>query len=477
MKDESHPNVSAGPLTRLSAFWRNASLTWRFVLAGGVVMLAAMLGIGLWVTEQIEQGVVRNSASSAAIYVESFISPLAQQLDSQDTLDPSTAEALEVIFNKTPFGERILTLKIWKPGGLIAHANDPELIGQVFEPTEHLSTAWRGEIVADFVGAGSVENAEQASSGLPLLEIYSPVREVWTGRIIAVAEFYEIATQLEQDLKAVRVNSWLVVMFAMLSMAALLIGIVVNGSRTIERQQSNLQSQVGQLKTLAAQNEALRVRIERASARVAEGNERYLRKISADLHDGPAQLLAFVSLRLDSLREQDNPEYREAEIDNITSVLADAMHEIRDISRGLSLPQIEDMELGRMLKRVTSEHENRTNTKVALSLGNVSGKVLPHSYNICIFRFVQEGLANAYHHGKGIAQSVSARISDGLLIVTVSDEGPGADPNALSTSASGGLGLPGMQERAESLGGHFSFETSPGSGTTVTLSLRIPEGA
>ncbi len=90
---------------------------------------------------------------------------------------------------------------------------------------------------------------------------------------------------------------------------------------------------------------------------------------------------------------------------------------------------------------------------------------------ICIYRFVQEALNNAWRHAGGVAQSVAQRIEAGQLVVEVSDEGSGFDPAAARPE---GLGLAGLRERVESLGGAFAIRSSP-AGTTLAMSLHIEE--
>ena len=77
-------------------------------------------------------------------------------------------------------------------------------------------------------------------------------------------------------------------------------GIVRQASVTIDRQQTALRQQVGELSSLLAQNAALHQRVSAAAARTTTLNERSLRRIGADLHDGPAQMLSLALLRLDA---------------------------------------------------------------------------------------------------------------------------------------------------------------------------------
>ena len=92
-------------------------------------MLAAMLVIGAWITARIEDSVVSNTASAGALYLESFVSPLSQELAANDRLSEPAIRALDEVFAASGLGQRIVSFKIWKPGGLIAHASDPGLIG------------------------------------------------------------------------------------------------------------------------------------------------------------------------------------------------------------------------------------------------------------------------------------------------------------------------------------------------------------
>ena len=86
----------------------------------------------------------------------------------------------------TGLGERIVSYKIWKQGGLVVHASDPAIIGKRFPPSPELQAAWAGEVSGSFEALGDAESAREAALGLPLLEVYSPIHEVWSGRIIAV---------------------------------------------------------------------------------------------------------------------------------------------------------------------------------------------------------------------------------------------------------------------------------------------------
>jgi signal transduction histidine kinase len=441
----------------------------RFAATGGAVMLIGMILIGSWVGGKIEDGVTRNSAITTALYMESFIAPLTQELSAQDTVSPATAARLDKLFREPHLAARIASVKIWKQGGLIAFSNDPGLIGARFAPSGSLRAAWNGSLSAEFNRIGDAEAVFERGRDLPMLEVYNPIHSTQTGEVIAVAEFYQIAEELEDDLFSARLMSWVVVASICTAMFGLLFGIVRRGARTIDHQHEELELRFAEVARVSEQNAALRRRIQRASLRASELNERHLRRISAELHDGPAQALALAALRLDTLPRRMANGDGEEELGVIRSSLADAMREMREISRGLSLPQIEGKSLAEVLALVIGAHERRTGTRVAADLGPCadSGRSLDHSAAICVYRFVQEGLSNAFRHGGGVGQSVSCAVDGDALTITLEDAGPGFD----SAAPSNGLGLAGLRERVESIGGEFRLEGRPGHGARLSMTL------
>ncbi|MBZ4690999.1 MAG: two-component sensor histidine kinase protein [Cereibacter sp.] len=443
---------------------RGWSLASEFAVAGGGVMLLAMLAVGLWVTGRIEEAVVRNTANATALYMESFISPISQDLAVSPVLSPGARRALNEIFTNTPLGERVASYKIWKQDGLVVDASDPAMVGRRFELTEDLRLALQGEVRADFNALGDPEDVSERALGLPLLEIYSPIREVWSGRVIGVAEFYEIASGLERDLAVARRNSWATVALVMALIGASLHAIVLRGSRTIDRQ-------LADLVRLSEHNTALRLRVQQAVSRFTEMNDQALRRIGADLHDGPAQLMAFAALRIDALRTaMPSPEV-EAEIDAVERAVKDAMIEIRNISRGLSLPDIDRRPLDRLVRDVASAHAARTGTSVEVTVsGAADPPELSPAVRICVYRFAQEALTNAWRHAGGVGQEVRLSLEGPLLRLAVLDRGPGP---AAGGGSGDGMGLAGLRDRVESLGGSFERTGRPVGGTCLKMTLDV----
>jgi signal transduction histidine kinase len=450
--------------------WGRLSLAGQFALAGGLVVLVAALAIGYWVSRRIEDSVVRNTANATALYMESFIAPLIQDLATSDTIAPEDAAAISRLLHDTPLGSRVVSFKIWVKGARIVAASDADIVGKSFPGSADLRLAWAGQVVGSFDRLDEDENVAEAAMGVPLLQIYAPIRARQSGEIIAIAEFYEVATQLKADLTRARTTSWLGVFLVMMAIGGSLFAIVLRGSRVIDRQLVDLGE-------MAARNAALRLKAQGAAARFAEINDQGLRRVGADLHDGPAQLIGFAALRLDALRRHAPGAAAQRDIGEIEKALREAMQDIRNISRGVSFPDIDRQTLPDVIQKLVEAHAERTHGEVSLTSTLAPNRDLPIAAKICIGRVVQEGLTNAWRHGDGVAQEVSVVEADGTLTVSVRDGGPGLPPS--QGEGSFGLGLAGLAGRVDSLGGHLTLrdrrDGKPGAELLVVLDLRSIE--
>jgi signal transduction histidine kinase len=365
-------------------------------------------------------------------------------------------------------GRQIVTFKVWNHQGRILYSSNTDLIGRVFPIDEGLAAAWQGNVSANISNLQGAENVDERQKYSRLLQIYCPVRLYGTDQIIAVAELYQKVDSLQSDINTAQWHTWLAVGLAMLLIYFALIGFVRGASRTIERQGVKLTQQVQRLTELLIQNGELHDRVQRASANAAASNERFLRRISAELHDGPVQELGAALLRMDRVIGQ-NP--GQPQLPAIQSSLQTAIQEVRGLAGGLGLPQLDGLRLEEVLAQVVNSHERRTGSKVKLTTAGLPEQVdLP--VKITLYRIVQEALNNAFRHAGGVGQAVNAKCAAGRIQVEVSDQGPGFDVNQ-SIDWEQHLGLAGMRERVESLGGLFSVESQLNHGSRVTVSLPL----
>ena len=464
-------------LLRINTLVRQLSLAQRFMIASLMILVTGMLGLGWWVGQQIEDGVIRRTAATTALYVDSFIAPNVEELARGSSLTPEHMANLSGLLLNTALGRQIAAFKVWDVHGRVLYSADAAEIGQVFPVQGGLARAWSGEVAARISDLQDAENALERERQTSLIEIYSPVRLRGSDRIIAVAEFYQTVDDLRKEVNAAQQRSWLVVGVVTLVMYLLLAGFIQRASDTIARQQIALHHQVVQLTDLLTQNAELHERVRRAAARTTSLNERVLRRISAELHDGPAQDLGLALLRLDHISQhydacpQANGQAQNETLDIIQISLRRALQEVRAISSGFGLPQLGNLTLTETVARVVRTHERRTGTKVALTCGLLPEQA-PLPIKITLYRVIQEALSNAYRHAGGAGQQAGVSCMDGTLRIEVVDQGPGFEQSP-EAAGEDHLGLLGMRERVESLGGRFHVESAPGAGTRVVAELPI----
>lgn len=149
------------------------------------------------------------------------------------------------------------------------------------------------------------------------------------------------------------------------------------------------------------------------------------------------------------------------------------MRDIRNVCKGLSLPDIEHLSLQETIKRVVNSFSLRTQHNVDVDLpSNVV--LIASPIKICAFRFVQEALNNSFKHAPESEIQVKCETfdNDAKLVLTVEDTGPGFEFDSLDSETES-LGLGGMRERIRSIGGDLSIESSPDKGTQLKMSVHI----
>jgi len=438
-------------------------IRWFFGTAATVLIIGTLL-IGYWVTEAVENGVKNNAVSIKAKFVADVISPLVQDLQDRPALEDDSRAELNQLFGQGLLKTEIILVQIWTPSGIIAYSNDTNVIGRSFNQTDGMKLALSGQTYAEFDNVLDELSIDETLRTAPLLEIYTPLRSEATGQVIGVVELYADGTALRALLVETRTHGLVIVGAVALAMLGAIFLVVYQGAETIAQQRRALDNKVIELSGLLDQNRILARRVKKANLKLAELNESALRRISADLHDGPLQLLSFAGLRLESVNPSGDP----VDLHPIKQTVEDAMREIRQICRGLSLPEISEWNLATVVRTAIDNHEKRTGIEVSQILSEPLPS-LPLAAKTTVYRLLQETLNNGVHHGRCSHQKVTVAIENKILRVDVSDDGIGFDPTARTS----GLGLAGLKERINSLGGEFLLETAENNGTSVVMLLPV----
>jgi signal transduction histidine kinase len=452
-------------LAGLSLAGRYLLLSLVFVVIGGGVVAFAL-------GQLIETSAINRTTSVTALYVESFVAPELQSLATSPDLSQSEIDSLQRLLNDTPLGQKVVSFRIWSKDGRVLYSPFAELIGRQFDMSGERGESAQGAVIGDISDLSDPENAYERERWNRLIEIYLPVRATGSDEVIAVAEFYQLPDEVDAEVNRDRLITWGMVAGATTLAYLALVRVVRQGSETIVRQQGELRRRVGELSDLLDQNARLSERIRHAAARTTTLTELERRRIGSDLHDGPSQTLAFAMLRLDDVesRLEVAGQGGDTDLQAVRSALQEALTDMRTIAAGLRTPELERATPAEIVTRAVAEHERRSGTIASVDFEGIPDAA-PHATKIALYRILSEALSNAARHGAGAEIEVTVTELDGNLSVEVKDLGPGFDSGR--KPAEGHLGLAGMRERTELLGGQFELDAGPGIGTRVRALLPL----
>ena len=430
--------------------------------------------LALWVNEHIKHSVLQTSGAQGAAFMQGFLEPRVQDLQPGGELSAERRRDLDALFIGTALGRSVVSIKIWRADGTVIYSTTPDLIGQQFVSSD-VARAATGEIVAEYEDLISQESAFEQTLDMALIEVYAPLFRTGTEEVIAVGEIYENADALAAELNSSRVIIWTVVGITTLFMLGVLYAIVRRGGATIAEQREELRSRLRAMKALAEQNERLRHLAEEARLKANQANEHFLGRMGSDIHDGPIQLLTLSVLKLSTVVRAlkgrvDLPRAPEEEIESAISITDEALADLRNISSGLSLPEIESLNVCDAVALAISRHEDHAGLKVEFT-GTEATPRVSEAVKLCAYRVVQEALTNSQKHAPGAKQSVSLRVMDDMLFIAVSDDGPGI--GAVAEHYRPKLGLSGMKNRVDALSGSIQLQSDATRGTTVQVALPL----
>ena len=432
-------------------------ITSQFLLVGGLLMAFTAAVSGYIVSELTKRNALDAKASDTAVFVSGIAGSIAEELARDLHISSLSRSRLDALLKDHDFSARFPFLEIWLPSGTIAYSNVPTLTGRSFDLPSAAKNAFEGRVVSALSDLMASEHQTRHMTQ-PYLEIYTPLRAPHSGDVVAVAEIHEVLGPFEDTLVWLKYQTWSIIAAVGVLIMAGLFGVIAKAARQIDNQQERLSQKVVQLQQMLETNQRLRERVRRASEKVSEVNERFLRHLGAELHDGPIQLLGFATLNIERLRRASGTGEAAQLLEDQEQVLKQAQAEIRQISKGLLLPDILDLDLRSLIERVANIHEARTGRSSRLALPNKTPE-LSAAIKICAFRFVQEGLINTFKHSEDEASIEVAVFHRETLRVTISNRLPKAThPSRIEE----GLGLTGMRERVESLGGTVSVHITDG---------------
>ncbi|MGA8621550.1 MAG: PAS domain S-box protein [Candidatus Sulfotelmatobacter sp.] len=210
------------------------------------------------------------------------------------------------------------------------------------------------------------------------------------------------------------------------------------------------------------------------SAKLMRSQDEEHRRIARNLHDSLGQYLTSIKMNLESLRCSDASNKDEVLSSALESVER-SIAETRTLSCLLHPPLLDEVGFASAARWYTDEFAKRSGIKVKLDLPEGLDR-LPELAEIALFRILQESLTNVHRHSGSSAVEISLKASEHQAVFTVRDFGRGMAAQLIQGSQTNGdhfgVGLSGMRERVNDLGGNFEIQ-SGGNGTTLTASIPL----
>jgi signal transduction histidine kinase len=210
--------------------------------------------------------------------------------------------------------------------------------------------------------------------------------------------------------------------------------------------------------------------------RILTAQEEERRRIARELHDETAQSLSTLLINLDLLEIQlpQNDLQLQLGFDRLRTLAKRTLDETRALSHDLRPTILDDVGLIAAIHWYADEFMKTFGVRVDVDAETPSERRLPPLMEVALFRIAQEALTNIGKYAGAKRVFVGLTFPDSSAELVVRDDGVGFDlENVPGPTRHGGLGLYGMRERAELLGGSLTIETAPHKGTTITVMAPI----
>ena len=267
--------------------------------------------------------------------------------------------------------------------------------------------------------------------------------------------------QIDLDLLYRQVRGRLLWMGAGTLIVALFVAVMAS------RHVNHLQSEIERQRRSEQHN---REDLERLSARLVDVQEQERRTLARELHDEVGQALTAVKMDIGiALRGEQLDKRTRGALEEARDLSDNTLRSVRDMSQLLHPSALDDFGLPATLTTYLRNFAHRTGIRAQLA--ETMGTRLAAAIELCVYRIVQEALNNVAQHSGASACTVSLSTGANLLRLVVEDNGRGPGNGRFGHGR--GLGLIGMRERAQALGGTFAITTREGGGTVLAVTLPL----
>ncbi|MBK5225132.1 MAG: sensor histidine kinase [Thermoleophilia bacterium] len=214
----------------------------------------------------------------------------------------------------------------------------------------------------------------------------------------------------------------------------------------------------------------------KAAASVIKAQEEERKRIARELHDETSQSLTGLVIGIRMVQEI-VPDYMpdvQERLENINDLAHATLNEVHTMAVRLRPSVLDDLGLAAALRSYAKEYTENTGIPVEMQLLGMSHRLTPELETV-LYRVIQEALTNVARHSNATSCRVTLRRKEQTVQGVIEDNGQGFDSQTvmLSDEKGRGLGLHGMKERIELVGGSLEFDARPAKGTTIFIEVPL----
>jgi two-component system sensor histidine kinase UhpB len=232
------------------------------------------------------------------------------------------------------------------------------------------------------------------------------------------------------------------------------------------------------LRSLFTQLEERNRELQALSERAIEAQEEERRAIAQSLHDDTGQALSMLIIHLDRIDERIPAKEKELkkQVADARELASNSLTELRHILSGLRPAILDDLGLVPAIRWFARTNLEKVGIHVVIKAPSVPLELSP-AITTTLFRIVQEAVSNIVRHAGAGSVTIVLQLNGGSVQLRIEDDGRGFDPGNASRDAVElqRLGLLGIRERAELLGGEVEIESAPEKGTRLKVSIPLGE--
>jgi len=196
------------------------------------------------------------------------------------------------------------------------------------------------------------------------------------------------------------------------------------------------------------------------------------KRFAKDLHDGLGPLLSSVKMSFSAIEGKDGSSDQKAILSSAKQAINEAISSLKEISNNLSPHILDNFGLASAIRSFTNKIDQTGKIKIEFR-SNISEKRYPGNTEVILYRAICELITNTLKHSKAKKILISLDEEDGKLKVLYQDDGKGFDYNLVLLNETGGMGLPNIRSRINSINGNFAVDSLPGEGVVVTIEVGV----